>query len=78
MAITATAIKLRVDVNPYFKRIADYYWDHLDPSTDGSIWDWLKRDYDVIKIGPIKDRDGKMWVVFPNESSYAMFLLRWA
>ena len=69
---------LRIDINPYFKNIADYYWDNLDPHIDGSIWEWLAKEYEVIRIGPIKDRDGKTWVSFPDEQHKTLFLLRWS
>lgn len=69
---------LRIDINPYFKNIADYYWDHLDPQTDGSIWEWLAKEHDVIRLGPIRDRDGRTWVSFPDEAHKTMFILRWS
>lgn len=71
-------MKLRIDINPYFKNIADYYWDNLEPQIDGSIWEWLLRDYKVIRIGPIVTRDKKTWVSFPDEQHLTAFLLRWA
>ena len=70
-------MKLRVDIRPYFKNIADYYWDNLDTTVDGSIWDWLYRDYNVIKIGPVGSKP-QLWVSFPDEKMLAWFLLRWA
>lgn len=69
---------IRIDINPYFKNIADYYWDHLDPQIDGSIWEWLLVEYGVSRLGPIRDMEGKSWVSFPDEQSKTMFLLRWA
>jgi hypothetical protein len=66
----------RFDINPYFVKIADYYWDYLDISEVGSIWDWLKTDYDIIKIGPMGDKRGS-WVSIPEEN-YSAFLLRWS
>lgn len=70
--------RLRIDINPYFKNIANYYWDHMDPATDGSIWEWLLRDYEVVRIGPIKDRDGRSWVAFPDEAHLTLFMMRWS
>lgn len=69
--------KLRVDVRPFFPKIANYYWDHMDPATDGSIWDWLRRDYDIIKIGAIGSSKA-LWVTFPDEKQKVIFYLRWA
>jgi hypothetical protein len=68
--------KLRVDIRPYFPRIANYYWDNLDPASDGSIWVWLKRDYDIVKIGSIGDSK-ELWVHFPDEKMLMWFKLRW-
>lgn len=75
-------MKLRTDIRPYFQKIADYYWDHLDRDlyNDGqhiTIWDWLKRDYDVVKIGQIGSKT-ELWVSFPDEQHMTLFMLRWA
>lgn len=69
--------KLRVDIRPYFPRVANYYWDNMDPATDGSIWDWLKRDYDIIKIGTIGNKK-ELWVHFPDSKMLMWFKLRWS
>jgi hypothetical protein len=69
-------MKLRIDIRPYFPKIANYYWDTKDPATDGSIWDWLGREYDIIKIGHLGDKP-ELWVSFPDEKMIAWFMLRW-
>ena len=68
---------IQIDINPYFRDIADYYWDHMDPATDGSIWEWLLRDYEAVRRGPILDRANRTWVSFPDEQHLTLFLLRW-
>lgn len=68
--------QLRVDIRPYFPCIANYYWDNMDPATDGSIWDWLKRDYDISRIYHIGDTRA-LWVHFPDEKTLMWFKLRW-
>jgi hypothetical protein len=70
--------KLRIDINPLFTNIADYYWDHMDPQNDGSIWEWLLKDYGVVRIGPMADRHNRTWVKFPDEAHLSLFLLRWS
>ena len=72
--------EIRIDITPYFKDIADYYWDHMDPATDGSIWEWLLKDYGVNKSGPgpVRERVRSSWVSFPDEQHLTMFLLRWS
>ena len=70
-------MKLRVDIRPYFSKIANHYWDTKDPATDGTIWDWLLRDYQIIKVGTIGIKP-QMWVHFPDEKMLAWFLLKWA
>lgn len=72
------AEQLRVDIRPYFPRIANYYWDHMDPSTDGSIWEVLARDYNIGRIGPIGDPTRALWVNFPDEKTLMWFKLRWS
>ena len=69
-------MRLLIDVGPMFKQIADYYWDHMDPEFDGSIWDWLRRDYGVIKVGP-RGSKRELLIQFPDEAHKTLFLLRW-
>jgi hypothetical protein len=74
-------MKLRADIRPYFQKIADYYWDNIgrDFYNEGhhiTIWDWLKRDYSVVKIGQIGSKT-ELWVTFPDEQHMTMFMLRW-
>ncbi len=74
-------MKLRVNIRPYFQKIADYYWDNIgrDLYHNGqhiTIWDWLKRDYDVVKVGPVGSKP-ELWVSFPDEQHLTMFMLRW-
>jgi hypothetical protein len=68
----------RIDISPYFKHIANYYWDHLDPESDGTIWDWLRLEYGIARAGPRIDKLGRTWISFPDESHLTLFLLRWA
>ena len=70
-------MKLRLDIRQYFPTIANYYWDHLDPQIDGSIWDWLGKDYQVVKVGPVGSKP-ELWVTFPDEQHLSLFLLRWS
>jgi hypothetical protein len=78
MVRTEMATKLRVDLRPFFPKIANYYWDERDLSGKHlTIWDWLKRDYDVVKIGSMGSKP-ELWVSFPDEQSLTFFLLRWA
>lgn len=73
---------MRVDIKPYWRKLAAWYWEEFDqPEGDHlSIWDMLARDYQAIKafnIGSMRD-NGAMWVNFPDEESYMMFVLRWS
>lgn len=75
---------MRVDIQPHFKKIADWYWEKFDqPSTGAhmSIWDVLDRDYGArkVRVGTFDAGGVKtpMIVEFPDEKSYTMFLLRW-
>lgn len=74
---------MRVNIQPYWRKIADWYWEDFFQPNDGfhmSIWDVLARDYGAKKAFNITSirKDRQMWVVFPNEQSYTMFLLRWS
>lgn len=73
-------MKLRIDIRPYFPNIARYYWEELEYDSEVvhmSIWDWLHRDYGIIKIGSIGIKP-ELWVHFPDEKKLAWFMLRWA
>jgi hypothetical protein len=71
-------MKLRIDIRPYFPKIADYYWDELeDQDPHMTIWEWLRRDYDVVKIGTLGDNP-ELWVSFPTEQDITAFVLRWS
>lgn len=71
-------MKLRANIRPYFQKIADYYWEELQYNGPHmSIWDWLLRDYNVVKMGPIGSKS-EIWVSFPNEQHMTMFMLRWS
>lgn len=73
-----------VKLEPYWKVLANYYWDHKDPATDGSIWDWIERDYRArrtIKF-PCSAQEfysgRKFDLVFDDDADALLFLLRWS
>ena len=67
--------KIYADIYPYFKKVANHYWDDLYKSNI-SVWDWLGREYDIIKIGHLGNKP-ELWVSFPDEKMIAWFMLRW-
>ena len=70
-------MNLRVDIRPYFPKIAEYYWEELPAETPHlTIWDWLKRDYSVIRVGPVGSQP-ELWVRFSDEKMLSWFVLRW-
>lgn len=77
---------MRVDINPQFEKIANWYWEKFDQPVNGphmSIWDVLERDYGARKVragtfGGKYGRKKEMIVEFPDKASYTMFVLRWA
>ena len=69
-------VKHRVNVDPYFKKIADYYWEERPIEvTHVTIWEWLERDYGAVKLG---SRKGNTWLCFPDQEHLVMFILRWS
>lgn len=70
---------MRVDIQPQFKKIADWYWEKFDQPGDKhlSIWDVLERDYGARKVRVGYGTQKEMIVEFPNKASYTMFVLRW-
>ena len=68
---------MKVDIQPQWKKLANWYWDSLKPGAVSgmSIWEMLEQEYGMVKDGSM--RDG-YWVVFPDEKSYTAFLLRWS
>lgn len=70
---------VRLNIDPYYKKIADYYWDELDFFPSGqylTLWAWLHRDYGIVKVRSRGSRD--MLVQFPDEEHKTLFLLRWS
>ena len=75
---------MKVDIKPYWRRLANWYWDSCegkDVQYRGmSIWEMLQHEYGAFKafnIGSMRD-NGAMWVIFPDEESYLMFVLKWS
>jgi hypothetical protein len=67
---------MRVDIDPYWKNITNWYYDNGGYDTVGmSIWDMLRRDYgaDVVRRA-----SPQFIVVFPDEKMFTAFLLRWS
>lgn len=76
---------MRVDIQPQFKKLADWYWKQGGgfAGVGMSIWDMLARDYGAIKVyhgtrGGRLGMKNQSLVEFPDEQSYTMFLLRWS
>lgn len=73
---------MKVDIQPQWKRIADWYWEGLSghEGTGMSIWKMLEHDYGVRKIRHHRDAFGCVYMIveFPDEQTYTAFLLRWA
>lgn len=72
---------MRVNIEPQWKKLANWYWDTLEGKTTHSsgmsIWDMLYNEYGAMQAYDGKDTH-RMVVIFPDEQSYSMFLLRWA
>ncbi len=72
---------MRADIQPQWKRLANWYWDTLEGKTvyesGMSIWEMLERDYGAIKLYQDINPRHQMIVKFPDEKSYTAFLLRW-
>jgi hypothetical protein len=69
---------IRVDIQPQFKKIANWYWDNAGgyAGVGMSIWEMLERDFGAKKVG--RFGSGIAMVTFPNGAMYTAFLLRWA
>lgn len=75
---------MRVDIKPQWRQLAKWYWDTLEGKNTYnkgmSIWEMLEHEYGARKgfsLGAMRE-DKSMWVHFPDEKSYLMFILRWA
>ena len=78
---------MRVDIQPQWKKLANWYWDTLEGKTvhesGMSIWDMLQRDYGAIKVrhgvnGGKYGMKKESIVKFPDEKMYTAFVLRWS
>ena len=75
---------MKADIYPQWMNLANWYWDtpegQVVHDSGQSIWDMLQNDYGAFRtfsIGSL-DRDNGMWMRFPDEQAYTMFLLRWS
>ena len=72
---------MRVDIQPQWKKLANWYWDTLAGKTvynrGMSIWDMLENEYGA-RQGFNGRVDGAMYAVFPDDKSYTAFLLKWS
>lgn len=77
---------IRVDIQPQWRKLANWYWDNIDCAGVGgmSIWEMLEHDYSAFKVyqGARDWGNGgihkEVVVQFPDEASYSAFLLRWS
>jgi hypothetical protein len=78
---------MRVNIEPYWKKLANWYWDTLDGKTvyesGMSIWDMIEHDYGARKVyhgtrGGKLGLKNQMIVEFPDEQTYTLFVLKWA
>jgi hypothetical protein len=76
---------MRVNIEPYWKKLANWYWDNAGgyEGVGMSIWDMIERDYGARKVyhgerGGKLGQKNQMIVEFPNEQTYTLFALRWA
>lgn len=71
---------MRVDIAPQWRNLVNWYWDSVEGKTiqdrGMSIWEILEQDYNAIKA--YQDPAGGRWMRFPDEATYAFFLLRWS
>lgn len=74
---------MRVDIQPQWKKLANWYWSSLDNRIqDGtvgmSIWEMLEHEYGAIKVHSMQGTGEKRLIVdFPDEKFYTWFLLKW-
>ncbi len=76
---------MRVDIQPQWRKLANWYWDNAGgyEGVGMSIWEMLERDYGAIKVyngtkGGKYGMKKKMIVEFPDRQSHLIFLLRWS
>jgi len=74
---------MRVDIQPQWQKLADWYWDTLEGRTfhnrGMSIWEMLEHEYGAQKGFTFAEASGSQkWVHFPDSKTYTAFLLRWS
>ena len=71
---------MRVNIAPQWKNPVRWYWDSVEGKNirdrGMSIWAMLEQDYNAIKA--YQDPAGGQCAIFPDEATYAFFLLRWS
>jgi hypothetical protein len=76
---------MRVNIEPYWKKLANWYWENAGgyEGVGMSIWEMIEHDYGARKVyhGPQGGKYGmknNMIVEFSDEKMYTLFALRWA
>ena len=75
---------MRVDIQPQWRKLANWYWNSVEGKATHnggmSIWEMLGQNYGAFKVFNINSlrKDSTMWVEFPDEKMYTLFLLEWA
>lgn len=72
-----------IKLEPYWHVLIDYYWEHHDPDIDGSVWDWLEKDYRARRIprrpcSASEFYNDEFDLVFDHDADATFFLLRWS
>jgi len=69
-----------VDIRPYWRKITNWYWDEPKNHRGGfSLWELLE---DVYGIRPVSGSgfgsEKPLFVEFPDEKAYTLFVLKWS
>lgn len=72
---------MKVDINPQWGNLVRWFWDTSEGqaiSESGmSILDMLYNEYGAERTYCLRTSN-EIYLTFPDEQSYTMFLLRWA
>ena len=69
---------IRRDIAPQWSNIAKWYWQqYQEDQPNLTIWDILERDHGAQRTCSMVQLDWSV-LLFPDEQSYTLFLLKWS
>ena len=65
-----------VSMSDVWENIVSYYYDHIQPTKDISIWTWIEDEYSGQRYNYLPKQDFYQYIRFENAADAAAFKLK--